>query len=166
MPELLIVRHAIAFERDAKRWPDDRARPLTPAGRKRFKRAATGLVRAFPRVDVLLSSPLQRARQTAQILTEVIGWPPAGERAELAPETPVQETLASLRQQHVDRLALVGHEPHLSALIALCVASPSTSLRLQMKKGAIAVIHFEGTLRAGAGELWALLPPRLLRRMR
>ena len=165
MVELLIVRHAIAFERDITRWPDDGVRPLTREGRRRFARAAKGLARAFPEVELLISSPLTRARQTAQILTKVAGWPKAGERAELAPQTPVVETLASLRQPRVSRLALVGHEPHLSELIALCLANPAPSLRIQMKKGAVAVIGFPDTLRAGAGSLQALLPPRILRRM-
>jgi phosphohistidine phosphatase len=165
MTELLIVRHAIAFERDAARWPEDAARPLTAAGRRRFERTAQGLARAFPEVDLLFTSPLKRARQTAQILAKVIGWPKACERAELAPHTPVVETLASLRQPRASRLALVGHEPHLSELIALCLASPPRSLRIEMKKGAVAVIGFEGPLRAGAGTLQALLPPRILRRI-
>lgn len=165
MLELLIVRHAIAFERDAQRWPNDAARPLTAEGRRRFERAAEGLGRVFPEVDLLLTSPLKRARQTAQILTKVIGWPLAGERTELAPHTPVHETLQSLRQPRVSRIAVVGHEPHLSELIALCLASPPPTLRIQMKKGAVAVLAFEQTLRAGGGSLQALLPPRILRRM-
>ena len=165
MRELLIVRHAIAFERDARRWPDDGARPLTPEGRRRFERAAAGLAKAFPEVELLVTSPLKRARQTAQILTKVSGWPKAAERAELAPHTPVIETLASLRQPRISRLAIVGHEPHLSELIALCLASPPPALRIEMKKGAVAVIGFKDALRAGAGVLQALLPPRVLRRM-
>lgn len=165
MLELLIVRHAIAHERDARRWPNDGARPLTAEGRRRFERAAAGLGRVFPDVDLLITSPLKRARQTAQILTKVLGWPTAGERAELAPHTPVIETLASLRQPRVARIALVGHEPHLSELIVLCLASPAPSLRVQMKKGAVAVLGFDGAPHAGGGTLQALLPPRVLRRM-
>jgi len=165
MLELLIVRHAIAFERDAERWPDDGARPLTPAGRRRFQQAAAGLARVFPEVDLLVTSPFTRARQTAQILTKIAGWPKAGLRTELTPDTPVARTLASLRQPHVSRLAIVGHEPHLSELIALCLTSPPPSLHIEMKKGAAAVIGFDSTLRAGAGTLHALLPPRVLRRL-
>jgi len=66
--ELLIVRHAIAFEADARRWPDDSERPLSPQGLARARKAAAGmkqLVRAPGRV---LVSSLVRARQTAAIL--------------------------------------------------------------------------------------------------
>jgi phosphohistidine phosphatase len=165
MLDLIIVRHAIAFERDAERWPDDRARPLKPSGRREFRRVAAGLARLYPKIDLLLTSPLERSRQTAKILTDAIGWPKAAERDELTPETAVATTLASLRQPQVRRLAIVGHEPHLSTLIALCVTTPSSGLQVKLKKGAVAVIRFEGPLRAGNGELSALLPPRLLRRM-
>lgn len=165
MLELLVVRHGVAFERDAKRWPDDRARPLTPEGKHRFRQCASGIARWFPEVDLLLTSPLTRARQTSEILTQVIGWPKAAEREELDPGTEPSATLSSLRQPRVQRLAIVGHEPHLSALIALCVAEPASSLRIKLKKGAAALIAFDGTLTAGGGQLVALIPPRALRQM-
>ena len=63
--ELLIVRHAIAFPRDAGRWPDDTGRPLTVEGVKRARRAAAGLKRIVKRPTLVLTSPLVRARETA-----------------------------------------------------------------------------------------------------
>ena len=80
--ELLIIRHAIAFERDRHRWADDGARPLSPSGIRRARKAAAGLKELSKAPDRLLTSPLVRARQTAKILTEIAGWP----RAEEAPE--------------------------------------------------------------------------------
>ena len=62
--EVIVLRHAIAFERDRRRWPDDALRPLTPAGKQRFRKAAQGVRDWMPRVDAVLSSPLVRARQT------------------------------------------------------------------------------------------------------
>jgi phosphohistidine phosphatase len=165
MPELVIVRHALAFDRDSTRWPDDRLRPLSPQGKKKFRQAASGLARWYPHVDLLLTSPLVRALQTAKILADVAGWPKAAERGELDPATDPQTTLASLRQPRVSRLALVGHEPHLSNLIALCVAKPTSTVCIEMKKGAAAVIRFDGPLRVGHGTLIALVPARVLRRM-
>ena len=165
MIELIIVRHAIAFERDETRWPDDRLRPLSPEGKHRFRQAAAGLARWLPKVDLLLTSPLERALQTAQILTEVAAWPKAAERPELDPLTDAATTVRSLRQPRVERLALVGHEPQLSDLIALCVAHPPTGLQMKLKKGAVAVITFESSISAGSGQLFAIVPPRLLRAM-
>src|SRR5262249_18753372 len=73
--ELLLVRHAIAAERDPSRWPDDRDRPLTSQGEERMRRAARGLGRIAPEVDLAFASPLVRAWRTAEILHEEIGWP-------------------------------------------------------------------------------------------
>ena len=62
--ELYLVRHAIAAERGPK-YPDDRKRPLTPEGIKRFKDAVHGLVALDLELDVILTSPLTRAEETA-----------------------------------------------------------------------------------------------------
>jgi phosphohistidine phosphatase len=59
--DLYLVRHAIAGDADPSRWPNDSDRPLTPAGEKRFRRAARGLGRIVPKVDVVLSSTFARA---------------------------------------------------------------------------------------------------------
>ena len=75
--DLLIVRHAIAFERDSRRWRDDGERPLSPEGMVRARKAAAGLKNIAERPQCVLSSPLVRARQTAAILTEFAGWPKA-----------------------------------------------------------------------------------------
>ncbi|HUA22716.1 MAG TPA: histidine phosphatase family protein, partial [Steroidobacteraceae bacterium] len=65
--QLLILRHAIAFPRDAKRWPDDAKRTLTMEGAKRARRAAAGLKRMTKQPTLVLTSPLVRARDTAAI---------------------------------------------------------------------------------------------------
>src|SRR5271167_2341100 len=83
--ELLIVRHAIAFESDRLRWRDDGARPLSPMGIRLSRKAAAGLKQFSKVPDRLLTSPLVRARQTARILTDVAGWPRAEEVSELLP---------------------------------------------------------------------------------
>src|SRR6266850_5759996 len=77
---LLIVRHAIAVPHGTPEVPEDE-RPLTPRGEKRFRAAARGLVRICRRPDVLLSSPLVRARQTADIAAEAWGEVEVRERA-------------------------------------------------------------------------------------
>jgi phosphohistidine phosphatase len=162
MPDLLVVRHAIAFERDPARWPNDSLRPLTSDGKRRFRRAARGIGRWFPEVDLHLTSPLVRARQTARILAETTGWPEAQERAELKPHMEPVTTLNALSRLEGERLAIVGHEPHLGRLVALCVAEPA-ELHLELKKGAVVLIRFRERIAAGAGTLIALLPPKVLR---
>src|SRR5262245_20389569 len=94
--EIILIRHAIAFERDRARWPDDRARPLTREGRQKFSKGAAGLKRYMPKVASVLSSPLVRARETADLLAKVAGWPIAEEVAALAPDKSPQAVIALL----------------------------------------------------------------------
>jgi phosphohistidine phosphatase len=158
-----LIRHAAAFERDAKRWPDDELRPLTPEGVKKFRKAAAGLERLAERVSRVWTSPLARARQTAEILSAVARWPRAQELAALAPGHAPAEVLAALREQAVDALALVGHEPALSELIAASIAGGSAHLACELKKGGAACLEFSSSVRAGRARLEWLITPRALR---
>ena len=142
-----LIRHAIAFERDRKRWPDDRQRPLTPEGRIKFRKAAAGLRRLTRKVECVLTSPLTRARQTAEILTAVAGWPGALEVPELAPGRTVEQALTAIRERAAGEpqlkcLALVGHEPNLSELLAVSVAGSRARARFKIKKGGAACLFF------------------------
>jgi phosphohistidine phosphatase len=161
--ELLIVRHAIAFEADSKRWPDDAARPLSPAGIRRAAKAAAGLKELTLAPERLLTSPLIRAAQTAQILHEAAGWPAALEVEELAPGVPLGALLALLRKERSRRVAVVGHQPGLGELIAAFVVGEGVALPLELKKNSVACLEFEGSPRAGRGVLKWLAGPRLLR---
>src|SRR5205814_283725 len=69
--QLLVVRHAIAEEREKWSPRDDKLRPLTDDGKKKMKEAAKGLRALVPKIDVLATSPLTRAAQTAQLLAKV-----------------------------------------------------------------------------------------------
>lgn len=163
--EVIVVRHAIACERDRARWRDDRQRPLSAEGKRKFRAAAAGLAKWLPRPDALLTSPLVRTRQTAEILTQIARWPEGVDCPELAPDAGAAAVLAVLRAKKVARIALVGHEPNLSTLIAFCIAGPEAGTLVRMKKGAAAVVLFESEIAAGKGVLTALAPPRALRRM-
>jgi phosphohistidine phosphatase len=164
--ELLIVRHAIAFERDEKRWPDDGARPLSPRGVMRARRAAAGLKRLAVRPVRVLASPLERTQQSAAILTQYAGWPKALPCPQLLPGGSPQELLAVLARTRGQRLAVVGHEPDLGRLIAVCLPGSAGSAAFELRKMAVALIAFAGAPRAGQGELRWLVPPRILRAIR
>jgi phosphohistidine phosphatase len=169
--ELLIVRHAIAFERDRHRWRDDGARPLSPAGIRRARKAAAGLKEFSKAPDRVLTSPLVRARQTAQILTDVAGWPQAEEAPELSPGAPAQAVLILLGKNRVKLVAVVGHQPGLGTLLTACLsedgeALPGEALPIEMKKNAVACVSFDGPLRAGRATLKWLATPRMLRGFR
>jgi phosphohistidine phosphatase len=164
--ELLIVRHAIACERDRQRWRDDGARPLSPAGVRQSRKAAAGLKQLCRAPDRLLTSPLVRARQTAQILTDVAGWPQAEVAPDLSPGGATQAVLTLLSQERSKRVAIVGHQPALGTLLTACLLAEEGTLAIDMKKNAVACVSFAGSPRAGRAVLKWLATPRMLRRLR
>lgn len=162
---LYLVRHAIAAEADSRRWPDDRQRPLTKAGARRFRRTArtlAALMLADGAVERLLSSPLARARETAAILSRA-GLPAPIEESVLAPGRTATRVLAVLRAHEVESIVVVGHEPDLSRLLAVCIAGPDAKLSLRLRKGAAACLYFAGAPRVGEATLEWLLPQKTLR---
>jgi phosphohistidine phosphatase len=164
--ELLIIRHAIAFERDRHRWADDAARPLSPAGIRRSRKSAAGLKDLCKAPDRLLSSPLIRASQTARILTEVAGWPRAEIAPELQPGQGPAAVLTLLSKDRSQRIAIVGHQPDLSALLTACLLKDGGTVAIEMKKNAVACLSFHGRARPGGAVIKWLAPPRLLRGFR
>jgi phosphohistidine phosphatase len=164
--ELLIIRHAIAFERDRHRWANDAARPLSPSGVRRSRKAAAGLKELCKVPDRLLTSPLIRARETAKILSEVAGWPRAEIAPELAPGKGAATVLTLLAKDRSNRIAIVGHQPDLSALLAACLLKDGGTLPIEMKKNAVACLSFDGRARVGRAVIKWLATPRLLRGFR
>jgi phosphohistidine phosphatase len=164
--DLLIVRHAIAFDRDRNRWRDDADRPLSPAGIRRARKAAAGLKKLTARPGRVLTSPLVRARQTARILTDVAGWPPADEVPELSPGEPALAVLELLSRERAQLTAVVGHQPELGHLLGACLLGGGGLLPIEMKKNAVACVSFTGRPRAGHAALTWLATPRMLRALR
>jgi phosphohistidine phosphatase SixA len=119
--DLLIVRHAIAFDRNPRRWRDDGDRPLSPEGMARARKAAAGLKHITERPQCVLVSPLMRAKQTAAILAEFAGWPKATECAALGPDESPEEAFAILATHKEKIVAVVGHQPGLGRLLAACL---------------------------------------------
>jgi len=163
--DVLLVRHAIAEEQDFARWPDDGDRPLTREGIRRFEPVARRLGVLLPEVDRLLTSPLRRARQTADILARETAWPPAVEEAALAgggDSFGVIGLLGELHRAGSGRVVLVGHEPDLSELVATSLTGQPDLPIVEMKKGGAALLRFSHAPRAGTGLLRWLLPPRVV----
>jgi phosphohistidine phosphatase len=157
--ELYLVRHGVAEQRgDA--WPDDSKRPLTAQGTMRFRKAARRLAGFGVSIDVVLTSPLVRARQTADILASAFDAHVVTSEA-LAPGGSHQAILAELEKQSKrSSLALVGHEPDIGQLAArLCGARHA----LEFKKGAICRIDVETLPPGNPGALRWFIPPRMLR---
>jgi phosphohistidine phosphatase len=160
--QLLIIRHATAVERGAPGIPDEE-RPLTPEGEAKFREAAKGLARLVDRPDALLTSPLLRAKQTASIVAAAWGRIEEKETAALAGGS-FEEQAAVLDLYPDDAtVAVVGHEPHVSDLLARLLGSRHDD-RLTFKKGGAALVDVPGRL-AGGGQLAWFLPPKVLRKL-
>lgn len=161
---LLLVRHAPAEVRDFARWPDDAARPLSSRGRARFERAARGIRALGLDAGVVLSSGYRRAWETTQLLEAHAGWP-APQRLDAIVEEPARGLLGTLARR-IDAgfasAALVGHEPGFSELASLLVTGDESALRLEWRRGGVAIIDLEA-FEPGIGTLEAFLPPRALR---
>lgn len=164
--QLLVVRHGIAEERNARRWPGDTQRPLSAQGLVRSRHAAAGLRRIAPRPLRVLVSPLARTRQTAAVLTQYAGWPQATPCSLLEPGHASAPLLALLARGRESCLAIIGHEPDLGRFIAACLPGSGRSTVLELRKMGVALIGFEGKARAGHGTLEWLLAPKLLRALR
>lgn len=165
--KLLIVRHSQAGDREdfAATGQPDELRPLTKDGVREMKSVARALHRIVPAIDVLASSPLVRARQTADILSGEYGVPVV-ETDALAPDAPFQDSEAwARRSAKGEVIAVVGHEPHLSGLVAWFIGE-SGDARLTLKKGGACLLEFEATPEPGGGTLQLLLGPRVIRRLR
>jgi phosphohistidine phosphatase len=162
--ELYLIRHGVAEDRgDA--WPDDNKRPLTENGIARMRKSARGLADLGVEIDIVLSSPLVRARQTAEIVVAALNPKPALVNVDsLAPDGSFTAIVADLEKHgRKPRLALVGHEPSIGELAARLIGSRHA---LEFKKGGICRIDLDELPPAGPGDLRWMMTPKILRALR
>jgi phosphohistidine phosphatase len=159
--ELYVVRHAMAAER-GEAWPDDTERPLTVRGISRFKDVVRGIDRLGTELDEIFTSPLVRARQTAELLAAGLGGTPAVKVLEaLAPEHAPAAVITQLaKAARRSRIAIVGHEPGLGELAAHLIGAQRA---LPFRKGAIARIDVGAIAPRRVGTLIWFVPPKVLR---
>jgi phosphohistidine phosphatase len=158
---LYLVRHAIAEER-GDQWPDDTKRPLTSKGIARMKEVVKGLTALEPGIEVVLTSPLVRARQTADLLVDGLKPKPTLEVFPLlAPgEAPakVAAALGAYAGRHT--IALVGHEPGLGELGQWLIGANAPVV---FKKGGACRIDVASLPPERYGQLVWLALPKMLR---
>ena len=161
---LLIIRHAIAEDRDsfAGSGKSDDHRPLTEEGRSKMKLGAEGLRALVPDISLLAASPLTRAQETADIVGKAYGLEIGATTDTLRPRAAFADFATWIAEQgHQDVVAIVGHEPHLSALTTWLLCGDKQS-RLELKKGGACLVSFAGVPKKGGGTLeWALHPSHL-----
>lgn len=163
MIELTILRHGIAVEHGTPGIADD-DRPLTPKGEKRMREIAAGFVEIGLELDRIITSPLSRARRTAEIVAEALGLE---DRLETTPVLRAGGAARSaadwLRDRSDDRLMIVGHNPMLDELLSILVLGAPHALPFSLKKGAAASLR-RWTENPDRFDIAWLAPPRLLRR--
>ena len=164
--ELYILRHGLAMDRADWTRRDDSDRPLTTEGRKKTRRIAKTMLKLDLQFDWILSSPYARAKETAEIVAEILRSKRQLEfRCELTPEGSAKE-LAKLiiaRPETVERVLLVGHEPDLSRFISVLLTGKPVS-RVVLKKGGLCKLQIS-RFRWGACAVleWLLTPGQLVR---
>ena len=152
--KVYFLRHGVAD------WPDwtgpDSERPLTKDGRKEVKRVAQALVERGVSTDVILSSPLPRAQQTAEIAGAELNTAVTVDAA-LSPGFS-EETLRALLHAHDGKdVMFVGHEPDFSTLVEAL-----TGGAVVMAKAGVARVDLEDAAQP-RGELRWLVTPKLMR---
>jgi phosphohistidine phosphatase len=160
---LLLLRHGIAA--DAAPGLSDSDRALTAEGARRMKRIAVGLKRLGVSPDVVLSSPLRRAQETAALLVAVVNPSlPVEVYDRLAPGHAASEVVGALRPYRAARqIVLVGHQPDLGELASYLLTGAPGRVPFAFKKGGVAAIDVSTVPPRSAGLLRWFAPPKMLR---
>lgn len=165
--KVILIRHAIAEEQEefAKTGEPDANRPLSNAGRKKMKRTARGLSSLVDQIDLVATSPLLRAVETAEILVREFANTGTTVIGALEPSQSYETFMEWLqRLDDVEVVAAIGHEPHLSGLAAFLLTGREQPF-FEFKKAGTCLIEFEHAVEPGAGRLRWLLTPAQLREL-
>lgn len=152
---LIFLRHGEAEDRGPN--VDDPKRRLTPAGRRDVRKVARGLAAMKVTFSMCLSSPLARARETADVACQILGIAEVKVVDGLLPSATWEELLSQLEEFPGDVvLLLVGHEPSMSHLIAAAIGAPEA--RIEIRKTGVARVDVDSP--GLPGELKWLLKPK------
>lgn len=159
---LYILRHGLAAEPGTPGLASDRQRPLTAKGEKRMRKIARAMKAMELSFDLILSSPLLRAQQTAEIVAEEFKAHKRLELAEaLAAEASPKALLEQLDRRHYlpENILLIGHEPFLSSLVSLLLAG-RPAVHVELKKGGLGKLALTSLKPGRHATLEWLLTPR------
>jgi phosphohistidine phosphatase len=163
---LYILRHGIAVEHGAAGYENDDERPLTGKGERKMWSIAEAIKALEISFDSILSSPLVRARQTAEIVAESLKCERRLELTDaLSPQHTAKPLIQYLQDQRaVDDVLLVGHEPFLSQFISLLI-SGNTGTSVLLKKGGFCKLSTEHLKHGKCATLEWLLTPKQMELM-
>jgi phosphohistidine phosphatase len=162
---LYILRHGIA--EDAPPGGDDGARKLTARGREKLRDSADGMRALKLKFDVILTSPLARATETAEIVAAVYANdPPPQVVPALATGVAPQEAIAALRPFAKHRhVMIVGHEPQLSGIASTLLTSAPKGANISLKKGGLIALEVPAASERGGAQLRWMLTPRQMKKI-
>lgn len=157
--QIYLLRHGIAEDAPAGKADADRA--LTPEGIKRLREILKRARTASVAPSLIVTSPYVRARQTAELAAEILGYGEAlSPSTKLTPMASPVDTWAELRALRGEpSVLLVGHEPHMSSFAAFLLGTPE--LRVDFKKGAMVRIDLPETGVMPRGVLKWMMAPKL-----
>lgn len=160
---LYMIRHAIAVDEGTPEYADDSQRPLTDKGKKKMRQIAKGLRTLGVEFDLILSSPYVRTTETAEILADVFKMKKEIQFSDnLVPMGDLELLIAEMNEKYTaSSIALVGHEPFLSALIGLLV-SENANIDMAIKKGGVCRLSADDLHHTRKATLEWLLTPGVL----
>jgi phosphohistidine phosphatase len=162
------LRHGIAIERGTLGFENDSLRPLTPKGKRQLRNCAAAMNKMGLRPGLVLSSPLLRAKQTAEIIAELLKLKKKLKFSdELKPDGSMKNLFRQLNELKPapENILLVGHEPYMSRLISLLV-SGGENAAIDFKKGGLCKLEVEKLRPGSCANLMWLLTPKQMKLMR
>ena len=160
---LYIIRHAIAVDEGTPEYEQDSERPLTDKGKKKMRQISKGLRTLGADFDLILSSPYVRAKETAEVLADVFKV-----KADIAfsdnlvPMGDPDLLISEMNEKYsANSIALVGHEPQLTALVSL-LAAENVSVDMTLKKGGVCRLSADDLHHSRKATLEWLLTPGIL----
>jgi phosphohistidine phosphatase len=162
MLELYIIRHGLAGTAIKEKTKDDK-RPLKKKGKEQIKVISKSLKKQKIDFDLILTSPLLRAKETADIVREHCG---KGKEVittkHLSPESSYNNLIKYLNSLKAKKVALVGHEPFLSGFTSYCLTK-NKNLLINLKKGGVLMLEVDKTIKPGKCTLSWLMEPKQLK---
>lgn len=166
--KLFLIRHAVAEDREEFRSqnPNDELRPLTEKGRKNFSKLCVTLHPYFTNVDLVVSSPYTRSKETAELFISSIGLDTFAEAPELVPHSPPIAFAKWLRNHaRTNReVVVIGHEPFLSLFASYLLTGHELPI-LSFKKSGVACLEISTFSEMGprSAHLAWLISPKLIK---
>lgn len=158
--KVVLMRHGHSVDRMDPHCPPERERPLTEKGVRRSRAAAAGLRSLDVRPDVILTSPLVRAAQTAVLVAQVLGCPDVRTTDTLAGGIRTRDVFELLALLESENVLCVGHAPQLDLLLAAALPHDSPAVGPLKRTGA-ACVELDVVAPSGGQLAWVLAPKAL-----